>query len=46
MITESQAGTHKVSVMTKAASEKMEQDGKKYIDLKKVNNENIFRPLG
>ncbi len=46
MITESQAGTHKVSVMTKAASEQMEQDSKKYVDLKKVNNENIFRPLG
>jgi hypothetical protein len=46
MITESQSGTHKVSVMTKAASEQNEQDAKKYVDLKKVNKDNIFRPLG
>lgn len=46
MITESQSGTHKVSVMTKAASEQNEQEAKKYVDLKKVKEDNIFRPLG
>ena len=46
MITESQSGTHKLSVMTKAASEQKEQEAKKYVDLKKVKEDNIFRPLG
>jgi hypothetical protein len=46
MITESQSGTHKVSVMTKAASEVNEQQSKKYMDIKKINENNIFRPLG
>ena len=46
MITESQSGTHKVSVMTKAASEANEQQSKKYMDIKKINDNNIFRPLG
>ena len=46
MITESQSGAHKVSVMTKAASEQNEKDSKKYVDLKKVNQDSIFRPLG
>ena len=46
MITESQSGTHKVSVMTKSASENHEQQAKKYMDIKKINEDNIFRPLG
>ena len=46
MITESQSGTHKVSVMTKAASEANEKESKKYMDIKKINDNNIFRPLG
>lgn len=46
MITESQSGTHKVAVMTKAASEVNEQQTKKYMDIKKINEDNIFRPLG
>jgi hypothetical protein len=46
MITESQSGTHKVSVMTKSASEDHEQQAKKYMDIKKINEDNIFRPLG
>tara|TARA_Y100000004_G_C8902100_1_gene406896 strand:- start:821 stop:1156 length:336 start_codon:yes stop_codon:yes gene_type:complete len=46
MITESQSGTHKVAVMTKAASEANEQQSKKYMDVKKINENNIFRPLG
>jgi hypothetical protein len=46
MITESQSGTHKVSVMTKAASEVNEKQSKKYMDIKKINENNIFRPLG
>jgi DNA-binding transcriptional regulator LsrR (DeoR family) len=46
MITESQSGTHKVSVMTKSASEDHEQQAKKYMDIKKIIEDNIYRPLG
>jgi len=46
MITESKSGTHKVSVMTKAASEVNEKESKKYMDIKKIKEENIYRPLG
>jgi len=46
MITESQSGTHKVSVMTKSASEDHEQQAKKYMDIKKISEDNIYRPLG
>ena len=46
MITESQSGTHKVSVITKSASEDHEQQAKKYMDIKKISEDNIYRPLG
>ena len=46
MITESQSGKHKVSVMTKAASEVNDDNTKKYKKNTKISEDNIFRPLG
>ena len=46
MITESQSGTHKVAVMTKAASEANDEQAKKYMDIKKIKEDSIYRPLG
>jgi len=46
MITESQSGTRKVAVMTKAASEVNDQQAKQHRSNANSADPNIFRPLG
>ena len=46
MITDSQSGKNKVSIMTKAASEINDENSKIYKNSKQSPNKNIYRPLG
>jgi hypothetical protein len=46
MITESNSGSHKVSVMTKAASEQNDAISKAHRNKPSPDNPNIFKPYG